>query len=43
MPGGTPTVHVENTRATYDAALAAGAEPVRPPTSVIEGVCTALV
>jgi uncharacterized protein len=43
MSGSTPTVHVANTQATYDAALAAGAEPVRPPTRVMEGVCTALV
>jgi uncharacterized protein len=43
VPGSTPTVHVEITQATYDAALAAGAEPVRPPTKVMEGVCIALV
>jgi uncharacterized protein len=42
-PGSTPTVHVENTQAIYDAALAAGAEAVRPPTKVMDGVCVALV
>jgi hypothetical protein len=34
-------VHVRDTRATYDAAIAA--EPVRPPAKVMEGVCVALV
>ena len=43
QPGSTPTVHVENTQDAYDAALAAGAESVRPPTKVMEGVCIALV
>lgn len=42
-PGSTPTVHVENTQAAYDAALAAGAESVTPPTRVMAGVCTAMV
>ncbi len=42
-PGSTPTVHVENTQAAYDAALRAGAEPVNPPTRVMEGVCIAMV
>jgi len=42
-PGSTPTVHVEDTQATFDAALAAGAEAIRPPTKIMEGVCTALV
>lgn len=42
-PGATPTVHVEDTQESYDAALAAGAEPVQPPTRIMEGVCTALV
>jgi hypothetical protein len=32
VPRSTPTVHVENTQETYDAALAAGAESVSPPT-----------
>jgi hypothetical protein len=41
--GSTPTVHVEDTQAAYDAALLAGAEAVRPPTRVMKGVCTALV
>ena len=43
QPGSTPTVHVERTRASYEAALAAGAESVRPPTKVMEGVCVAVV
>lgn len=42
-PGSTPTVHVRDTQAAFDAALAAGAVEVRPPTKVMEGVCTALV
>jgi len=42
-PGSTPTVHVEDTRAAYDAALVAGAESVSPPTKVMDGVCTAMV
>lgn len=42
-PGSTPTVHVADTQAAYDAALAAGAEGVSPPTKVMEGVNVALV
>lgn len=42
-PGSTPTVHVEDTKAAYDSALAAGAEPVNPPVRVMGGVCTAMV
>lgn len=42
-PGSTPTVHVRDTRQAFDAALAAGAEAVEPPTEVMEGVCIALV
>jgi hypothetical protein len=42
-PGSIPTVHVEDARAAYDAALAAGAESVRPLTKIMDGVCTALV
>jgi predicted enzyme related to lactoylglutathione lyase len=42
-PGSTPMVHVEDAQASYDAALAAGAEGVSPPTRVMEGVSTALV
>ena len=42
-PGSTPTVHVEDTQASFDAAVAAGAVPVRPPTKVMDGVCVALV
>jgi uncharacterized protein len=42
-PGSTPTVHVESTDAAHDAALAAGAESVRPPETVMEGVRIAMV
>ena len=42
-PGSTPTVHVEDTQAAYDAALSAGAEAVRPPTKIMDGVCAAMV
>jgi predicted enzyme related to lactoylglutathione lyase len=42
-PGSTPTVHVEDTQAAFDAALAAGAEAVRPPTEIMDGVCVAMV
>jgi predicted enzyme related to lactoylglutathione lyase len=42
-PGATPTVHVADTQATYDAALAAGAESIQPPTKVMDGVCTAML
>jgi predicted enzyme related to lactoylglutathione lyase len=42
-PGSVPTVHVEDTEAAYESALAAGAESVNPPTKVMEGVCTAMV
>ena len=43
LPGSTPTVHVADTHAAYDAAIAAGAEPVSAPTKVMEGVCIATV
>jgi uncharacterized protein len=42
-PGSTPTVHVEDTQAAFDAALSAGAEPVSPPETVMEGVRIAMV
>ena len=42
-PRSTPTVHVEDTQAAYDAALAAGAESVNPPETVMEGVRIAMV
>ncbi|MBA2337230.1 MAG: hypothetical protein H0V96_05635 [Acidimicrobiia bacterium] len=42
-PGSTPTVHVPDTQAAYDAALAAGAESVRQPTTIMKGVRVALV
>lgn len=43
VPGSTPTVHVEDTDEAYEAALAAGAESVDPPTNVMEGVRVAMV
>jgi predicted enzyme related to lactoylglutathione lyase len=43
LPGSTPTVHVEDTQAAYDEAIAAGAEAVRSPTKLMDGVCVALV
>jgi len=42
-PGSTPTVHVENADAAYDAAVAAGAESVNAPETVMEGVRVATV
>jgi len=42
-PGSTPTVHVANTDAAYDDALAAGAESVRRPETVTKGVRIAMV
>lgn len=42
-PGSTPTVHVEDTDQAYEAALAAGAESIDPPTDVMEGVRVAMV
>ena len=43
QPGSTPTVHVEDTQAAYEAALRAGAESVSPPAHVMDGVCIAMV
>jgi 4-hydroxyphenylpyruvate dioxygenase-like putative hemolysin len=34
---------VENAQTAFDAAVSAGAEQVQPPTSVMEGVTTAIV
>ncbi len=42
-PGSIPFVHVEDARAAFDAAIAAGAEEVVAPTRVMEGVTTAIV
>lgn len=42
-PGSVPFVHVPDARAAFEAALAAGAEPIAPPTSVMDGVTTAMV
>lgn len=43
QPGSTPTVHVDDTQAAFDAALAAGAEPISLPERVMAGVCIAMV
>lgn len=43
VPGATPTVHVEDTDASYAAALAAGAESVGLPETIMPGVRIALV
>lgn len=42
-PASTPSVHVEDTDASYAAALAAGAESVAAPETVMPGVRIALV
>ena len=42
-PGSTPSVHVEDTDMAYEAALAAGAESVDLPTTIMEGVRVAMV
>lgn len=42
-PGALPTVHVEDTDEAYQAALAAGAEPVGEPHDIMAGVRIALV
>lgn len=42
-PGATPSVHVEDTDAAYASALAAGAESVAPPETLMPGVRIALV
>lgn len=42
-PHAIPTVHVEDTDETYEAALAAGAESVNPPETIMEGVRIAMV
>lgn len=43
VPGATPSVHVEDTDASYAAALAAGAQPVAAPETIMPGVRVALV
>jgi predicted enzyme related to lactoylglutathione lyase len=43
LPGSTPFVHVENAQAAFDLAISAGAEAVRKPERVMEGVTIALV
>jgi hypothetical protein len=42
-PGATPSVHVEDTDASFAAAVAAGAEPVGAPETVMPGVRIAMV
>jgi predicted enzyme related to lactoylglutathione lyase len=42
-PGSTPTVHVNDTDQVYQAALAAGADPVAEPHDIMPGVRIALV
>ena len=42
-PGSHFSVHVADTQAAFDAALREGAEPVTPPTRVMEGVTIAVV
>ena len=43
VPGSIPFVHVDDAQAAFDAAIAAGAEEMVPPTRVMEGVTTAIV
>jgi uncharacterized protein len=43
VPGSVPFVHVADAQAAFDAAVEAGAEPITPPTRVMEGVTTAVV
>jgi uncharacterized protein len=43
VPGSIPYVHVEDCQAAFDRAVEAGAEPMLPPTRVMEGVTTAVV
>jgi predicted enzyme related to lactoylglutathione lyase len=42
-PGSNFSVHVQECQAAYDKALSEGAEPVMPPTRVMEGVTVATV
>jgi predicted enzyme related to lactoylglutathione lyase len=43
QPGSTFTVHVEDCKASFDKAVREGAEPMMPPTRVMEGVTIATV
>jgi predicted enzyme related to lactoylglutathione lyase len=43
VPGSIPYVHVEDARAAFDTAIAAGAEEILEPTFVMEGVTVAIV
>jgi hypothetical protein len=42
-PGSNFTVHVADARESFEKALAAGAEPITPPTRIMEGVTIAVV
>jgi predicted enzyme related to lactoylglutathione lyase len=42
-PGSSFSVHVEDTRASFDKAIGAGAEAVVPPTRIMDGVTIAIV
>ena len=42
-PGSNFTVHVQDCRAAFDKAVSEGAEPIMPPTRVMEGVTIATV
>jgi hypothetical protein len=42
-PGSNFTVHVADARESFEKALSAGAEPVTPPTRIMEGVTIAVV
>jgi predicted enzyme related to lactoylglutathione lyase len=43
IPGSIPYVHVRDTQASFDEALAKGAEEMLSPTTVMEGVTIAIV
>ena len=43
VPGTVAYVHVENAQASFDKAIAEGAEEMLPPTRVMEGVTVAIV
>lgn len=42
-PGALPYVHVADAQEAFDRAVQAGAEPVRPPDRIMEGVTIAIV
>lgn len=43
IPGALPYVHVADAHEAFDKAVKAGAEPVRPPDRIMEGVTIAIV